>query len=151
MKEDPTTASEVIALMKYVRESGHFAGGETVGMTKEWTFTSYLVSQCGANPVALKKLIEPLWPEAARLIEVTRHQALRGVLERYGNNRRDVVNHLEALWKHGEFEQNFTDQILEEWDARHFPSQVPEAIRERALWRHRRAMALFPDIEAPVQ
>lgn len=114
------------------------------------TFVSYLYSQAGAQLGPLKKLLAEIYPAAALCIELP-SLAQAGADTADIDERTSLLAMLEDRTRAGTLAESDARMVIEEWDALHFPSQVPEAIRERALWRHRRALALFPHVEAPVQ
>lgn len=144
MKEDPTSAEEVIQLAKWARSRKDPPYEPEV-------FVSYLVSQCGANRLPLKNLLLPIWPEAAAFIEgITpeeMHRFVMMLMPRGETTRLAVIAMLEGAAKARELHPSSVEPLLEEFDALTTPKQLPDAIRERAYWRNRRALALFPHLE----
>lgn len=138
----PQTPEQVLELVEWYRKKDPSLPDPDI-------FVSYLISECGANRLPLKKLLLEHWHAAGLLVEgitaEAMHRDLIELLPVHGGTRRVVVAMLEGAAKQGELHPMHVEPLLEEWDARHFPNQIPEGIRKRAIRRYERANALFPN------
>lgn len=106
-------------------------------------FASYLLSQAGARPAPLKKLLSDIYPAAALFIELPALERVREEVERFASRTRLVAT-LEGHVKAETLTEVEARFIQEEWDANNFPAQLPDSLRKRALVRAAAARELFP-------
>lgn len=101
------------------------------------TFTSYLVSQCGARRGPLKALLAEIYPAAALCIPADDIFELRDAMST--TSRVEFIRRLEAQGLHPPLAR----ELLEEFDATQFPNQLPEPVRTKAQRRRENGRALF--------
>lgn len=132
--ELPKTNAEIVKLAEYARDRPPERKLDDDALT----FVSYLLTH-GFGRLRVRNVVKPVWPEAAAHIKLKGADACRAILSVF-EDRVLFCEMLETCVKKrhiGDFEHI---ELLEEWDALHFPSQLPAPIRERALRRHRFAI-----------
>jgi hypothetical protein len=135
----PRTNDEIVELAKYTRDRAP----DRKLPDQANLFVSYLLEH-GFGRLRVRNVLMPVWPEAAELIKVGGGDACRllmGIME----GRNGYLEMLEDMAKKGLLHENDVQPLLEEWDALHFPNQLPAPVRERALKRHRFAIGESDD------
>jgi hypothetical protein len=141
----PQTPEQVLELVEWYRKKDPSLPDPDI-------FVSYLISECGANPLGLRLLLWKVWQEAAEKVEVSAadvHRHITGIWAAQGFDRRQFLYFLERAAKADEIHPTAVDMLLEEFDALKTPQQVPEVRRAIALERNRKGLAVFPNAKLP--
>lgn len=124
----PKTNAEIVELAKWMKE--HRAAEPD----NPQIFVSYMLTH-GFGRLRLRNVLMPVWPEAAEIIKVAGADAYR-VMMPILDQRTSFIDALTDGARKGLLLDYDFDPLLQEWDALHFPKQLPE----RALKRHRFAI-----------
>jgi hypothetical protein len=129
----PKTNAEIVKLAEYARDRAL----DSKLPDAPQLFASYLLTH-GFGRLRLRNVLLPLWKEAAECIELFGEDLHRATMLMIDHKTRlGALNYLTATTDLTEASAGY---LLEEWDALHFPNQLPAPIRERALKRHRFAI-----------
>jgi hypothetical protein len=132
----PKTNAEIVELAKYTRDR---APDAKLPDTPQ-LFVGYLI-QGGIGRLRLRSLLLPVWKEAAEGIELLGEDLHRATMLMVGHKTRNgVMGFLDCAVHARDLDEVAAGLLLEEWDALHFPNQLPAPVRERALKRHRFAI-----------
>jgi hypothetical protein len=133
----PESNAEIVELASWVKDNRQEPDAHQL-------FVSYLIAH-GFGRLRLRNVLMPVWKEAAESIEISGEDANRGIMLLLARtSRQGIINFLEGAATVGELPAASVPLLLEEWDALHFPAQLPEPVRERALKRHRHAIGEGP-------
>lgn len=132
----PKTNAEIVELAKYTRDR---APDRKLPDTPQ-LFVSYLITH-GFGRLRVRNLLRDVWPEAAKSIELHGKELHRATMLMLPlSTRHDAMRYLNGVVADRELSEDDAAWLLEEWDALHFPNQLPAPVRERALKRHRFAI-----------
>lgn len=135
----PKTNAEIVELATYVMDR---APDRNLPDTPQ-LFVSYLVSECGIGPLRVRNVLMPVWAAAANTVTLRDVDMMRGIIALLVNsNRQDIMRVLRRAVEAKELHADFEAMLLEEWDARKFPNQLPQLTRDRALRRWFQATGL---------
>lgn len=126
----PKTNAEIVELAKYAKEAWK------ADPKAHETFVGYLIGH-GFGRLRVRNVLRDVWIEAAKCIELRGddlHRATMLLLPL--STRHDAMRYLNGVVGDRELGEAEAELLLEEWDALHFPNQLPAPVRERALKRH---------------
>jgi hypothetical protein len=129
----PQSNAEIVELAKYCKFKWTTPDAHQM-------FVSYLITH-GFGRLRVRNVLMPVWEEAAKCVELQGEELHRATMLMTAHRTRyGVMGFLDCAVHTRELSEASAELLLEEWDALHFPNQLPEPVRERALRRHRFAI-----------
>jgi hypothetical protein len=132
----PKTNAEIVELAKYTRDR---APDRKLPDTPQ-LFVGYLITH-GFGRLRVRNVLASVWKEASDTVVLTGEDLHRATMIACDfKGRQSAISYLNGAVRELGLADESAALLMQEWDALHFPNQLPAPVRERALKRHRFAI-----------